>query len=53
MAVRVEDIISYATELDTCGRFSTTVITSIERIDYDNIIYSLSFILVLIPEGQE
>jgi len=53
MAVRVEDIISYATELDTCGRFSTTTITKIERIEYENILYGLSFTLLLIPEGQE
>jgi len=53
LSLREEDIISYATDLDTCGRFSTTVITSINRIDDDNTLYTLSFTLVLIPAGKE
>lgn len=53
LALREKDIISYATDLDTCGRFSSTVITSIKRVCIDDSLHTLSFILVLWPEGQE
>jgi type IV pilus assembly protein PilM len=53
LALREEEIISYATDLDTCGRFSTTVITNINRICDDNTLYTLSFTLSLTPKGTE
>ena len=53
LAMREMDIISYATDLDTCGRFSTTVITHITKIADYNTIYNLSFVLLLVPEGQQ
>ena len=43
------DILSYARELDTCGRFSETTVTSIRKINDA----SMSFTLVLITKGLD
>ena len=44
-----KDILLYARELDTCGRFSETTISSIRKIDDA----SMSFTLVLITKGVD